>query len=94
MPRQEVRDCRGDRHDDLRPPGDRRANRRPFGLRPHFCLYALSAVIPLLPAKQRKLPDQDWLEQETLVACPDAEERLIMRIERIGKRTMRSEDLT
>ena len=41
----------------------------------HFCLYALSAVIPLLPAKQRKLPDEDWLEQETFVACPDAEER-------------------
>jgi uncharacterized repeat protein (TIGR04076 family) len=60
----------------------------------HFCLYALSAVIPLLPAKQRKLPDEDWLEQETFVACPDAEERLIMRIERIGERTMRSEDLT
>ena len=25
----------------------------------HFCLYALSAVLPLLPAKQRKLPDGD-----------------------------------
>lgn len=59
-----------------------------------FCLYALSAVLPLLPAKQRKLPDADWLEQETFVACPDAEERLIMRMERIGERTMRSEDLT
>jgi uncharacterized repeat protein (TIGR04076 family) len=60
----------------------------------HFCLYALSAVLPLLPAKQRKLPDEDWLERETFVACPDAEERLVMRIERIGERTMRAEDLT
>ncbi len=60
----------------------------------HFCLYALSAVLALLPAKQRKLPDEDWLEQETFVACPDAEERLIMRIERTGERRMRSEDLT
>jgi uncharacterized repeat protein (TIGR04076 family) len=60
----------------------------------HFCLYALSAVLPLLPAKQRKLPEEDWLEHETFVACPDAEERLIMRIERIGERSMRSEDLT
>jgi uncharacterized repeat protein (TIGR04076 family) len=60
----------------------------------HFCLYALSAVLPLIPAKQRKLPDEDWLEQETFVACPDAEERMIMRIERIGERTMRAEDLT
>jgi uncharacterized repeat protein (TIGR04076 family) len=60
----------------------------------HFCLYALSAVLPLLPAKQRRLPDEDWLEHETLVACPDAEERLIMRIDRIGERTMLSEELT
>jgi uncharacterized repeat protein (TIGR04076 family) len=59
-----------------------------------FCLYALSAVLPLLPAKQRRLSDADWLEQETLVACPDVEERLIMRMERIGERTMRAEDLT
>ena len=34
----------------------------------HFCLYALSSVLPLLPAKQRKLPDGDWLEQDNLVA--------------------------
>jgi uncharacterized repeat protein (TIGR04076 family) len=60
----------------------------------HFCLYALSAVLPLIPAKQRKLPDEDWLETETFVACPDAEERLIMRIDRIGTRTLRAEDLT
>lgn len=60
----------------------------------HFCLYALSAVLPLLPAKQRRLPDEDWLETETFVACPDVAERLIMRIERIGERTMRAEDLT
>jgi uncharacterized repeat protein (TIGR04076 family) len=60
----------------------------------HFCIYALSAVLPLIPAKQRKLPDEDWLEQETFVACPDADERLIMRIDRIGERRMRSEELT
>jgi uncharacterized repeat protein (TIGR04076 family) len=60
----------------------------------HFCIYALSAVLPLLPAKQRQRGSGDWLEHETLVACPDADERLIMRIERIGERTHRSEDLT
>ncbi len=60
----------------------------------HFCLYALQAVLPLLPAKQRRLPDEDWLEQESLVCCPDPEERLVMRIERIGERVMRAEDLT
>ena len=60
----------------------------------HFCVYALQAVLPLLPAKQRRLPDDDWLEQESLVCCPDPEERLVMRIERIGKRTLRTDDLT
>ena len=60
----------------------------------HFCLFALQSVIPLLPAKMRRLPDEDWLEQETFVACPDAEERLIMRIERIGERRMRADELT
>jgi uncharacterized repeat protein (TIGR04076 family) len=60
----------------------------------HFCLYALQAVLPLLPAKQRQLPDGDWLEQDSLVACPDPDERVIMRIERIRSRTLRTGDLT
>jgi uncharacterized repeat protein (TIGR04076 family) len=60
----------------------------------HFCLYALQSVLPLLPAKQRQLPASDWLEQDSLVACPDPDERLIMRIERIGRGTLRTSDLT
>ena len=60
----------------------------------HFCLYALQAVIPLLPAKQRQLDPNDWLERDTLVACPDPEERLIMRIERVSRRTLATDDLT
>lgn len=60
----------------------------------HFCLYALQSVLPLLPAKQRDLPANDWLEQDSLVCCPDPEERLTMRIERIGKREMATGDLT
>lgn len=60
----------------------------------HFCLYALQAVLPLLPAKQRRLAAEDWLEQDNLVCCPDPDERLIMRIERIGETTLVTEDLT
>jgi len=60
----------------------------------HFCMYALSAVLPLLPAKQRALPAGDWLEQDSLVCCPDPDERVVMRIERIGKRTLRTDELT
>ena len=53
----------------------------------HFCMYALQAVMPLLPAKQRDLAEGDWL-------CPDPEERLIMRIERIGRSRLLTSDLT
>lgn len=60
----------------------------------HFCLYALSSVLPLLPAKQRQLPDGDWLERDSLVACPDPDERTIMRIERIARRSIPTDELT
>ena len=60
----------------------------------HFCLYALQSVLPLLPPKQRILDPNDWLERDTLVACPDPEERLIMRIERVVRRTLTTGDLT
>lgn len=60
----------------------------------HFCIYALSAVLPLLAAKQRELAAGDWLARDSLVACPDPDERLIMRIERIARRTLLTEDLT
>ena len=60
----------------------------------HFCVFAIQAVLPLLPAKMRQLPSEDWLEQDTLVACPDPDERLVMRIERIGERTLVTEELT
>ncbi len=60
----------------------------------HFCIYALSSVLPLLAAKQRQMSANDWLERDSLVACPDPEERLIMTIERIGKRSLNSDDLT
>jgi uncharacterized repeat protein (TIGR04076 family) len=60
----------------------------------HFCFYALQSVLPLIPAKQRKLPAGDWLERDALVACPDPEERLIMRIERRELKSMNSADLT
>ena len=59
-----------------------------------FCIYALSAVLPLIPAKQRQLDFDDWLERDVCVSCPDPDERLIMRIERIRNRTMNSDELT
>ena len=59
-----------------------------------FCAYALAAVLPLLPAKQRQLAPGDWLEHDNYVACPDPDERLIMRIERTGASTISLRDVT
>ena len=60
----------------------------------HFCMYALAAVLPLLPAKQRALASSDWMARDHEVACPDPEERCIMRIEQIGVSRMSPDDLT
>ncbi|MCJ7702091.1 MAG: TIGR04076 family protein [Anaerolineales bacterium] len=60
----------------------------------HFCIYALNAVLPLIPAKQRQLDENDWLERDILVSCPDPDERLILKIERTTKRIMNSDELT
>jgi uncharacterized repeat protein (TIGR04076 family) len=59
-----------------------------------FCVYALASVLPLLAAKQRQLPPGDWLEQDMHVACPDPDERVIMRIERTGQRTVALHEVT
>jgi len=48
----------------------------------HFCLYALQAVLPLLPAKQRILQDGDWMKVDSRVICPDPAGNVIMRIDR------------
>lgn len=59
-----------------------------------FCLYALQATIPLLPAKQRRNHAADWMETDARVTCPDPACRLIMRIERVGTRTLRHNDVS
>lgn len=60
----------------------------------HFCVFALQSVLPFLAAKQRQLAAEDWLERDSLVTCPDPDERVVMRIERIGERVLRTEELT
>jgi uncharacterized repeat protein (TIGR04076 family) len=60
----------------------------------HFCVYALQAVLPLLPAKQRRLAAGDWLAGDSLVCCPDPDERLVMRIERIRRRRIERDRVT
>jgi uncharacterized repeat protein (TIGR04076 family) len=48
-----------------------------------FCLYALQAVLPLLPAKQRLLEDGDWLKEDNHVICPDPAGNVVMCIEQL-----------
>ncbi len=48
----------------------------------HFCLYALQATLPLLPAKQRAPLDGDWLSRDNHILCPDPAGNVVLRIER------------
>jgi uncharacterized repeat protein (TIGR04076 family) len=50
----------------------------------HFCLYALQATFPFLAAKQRPLPEGDWLKGANWIICPDPAGNVIMRIDRAG----------
>ncbi len=59
-----------------------------------FCLYAVQASIPLLPAKQRINHPADWMETDSRVICPDPACKLMMRIERTATRTLRHDDVS
>ena len=59
-----------------------------------FCLYALQAALPLLPAKQRLNHPADWMETDARVVCPDPACRLIMRIDRSGRRVLDHDDVS
>lgn len=59
-----------------------------------FCLYALQAVIPLLPAKQRLNHPADWMETDSRAVCPDPACKLTMHIDRISKRTLKHDDVS
>jgi uncharacterized repeat protein (TIGR04076 family) len=47
-----------------------------------FCLYALAATLPLLPAMQRTLDPEDWMANENIVICPDPKGNVLLRIDR------------
>ena len=59
-----------------------------------FCLYALQATIPLLPAKQRSTHPADWMTTDSRVVCPDPACGLVMRIDRLSSRTLRHDDVS
>ena len=50
----------------------------------HICLWALSAMLPMFPAKQRKIDEEnDWLPSTQHMCCPDPNGMVIYRIDRI-----------
>lgn len=51
-----------------------------------FSQYALAALLPFLPAKQRKTDANDWMTTDALIACPDPNCGALFRISRTGVR--------
>jgi uncharacterized repeat protein (TIGR04076 family) len=59
-----------------------------------FGIYALAAILPLLPAKQRPCHPNDWMTTDPDVACPDPFCGARFRITRTRKRTFRHGETT
>ena len=59
-----------------------------------FSMYAMAAVLPLLPAKQRVTDPNDWMTTDELVMCPDPNCEAVMKITRIGVREFDRADVT
>ena len=54
-----------------------------------FSMYALAALLPLLPAKQRDTHPHDWMTTDTDIACPDPNCGARFRITRTARRSFR-----
>lgn len=59
-----------------------------------FSVYALAALLPLLPAKQRLTAPNDWMTTDTDIACPDPNCGARFRITRTSMRTFRHGEVT
>lgn len=59
-----------------------------------FSMYALAAVLPFLPAKQRVTDPADWMTTDAEIACPDPHCGGRFRITRIGRRRFRHDEVT
>ena len=57
-------------------------------------VYALAALLPLLPAKQRMTHENDWMTTDAEVACPDPYCGARFKITRTGKSTFRHSETT
>jgi uncharacterized repeat protein (TIGR04076 family) len=59
-----------------------------------FSMYALAALLPLLPAKQRDTDANDWMTTDADIACPDPNCGARFRITRTSRRRFRHQDVT
>ena len=59
-----------------------------------FSIYALSSILPLLPAKQRMTHPHDWMTSDAEIACPDPNCPSRLRITRLAKRRFSHADTT
>lgn len=59
-----------------------------------FSMYAIAALLPLLPAKQRHTHPHDWMTTDETIACPDAHCGAKFRITRTKKRTFAHGDVS
>ena len=65
-----------------------------FAAGTRISMYALAAVLPLLPAKQRDTSPNDWMSTDAEVACPDPHCGGRLRITRLEKRQFRHSETT
>lgn len=59
-----------------------------------FSMYALAALLPILPAKQRVTDRKDWMYTDSLIACPDPNCGALFRITRTGIRKFHHHEVT
>ena len=59
-----------------------------------FSLYAISSILPLLPAKQRQNHPNDFMETDDYIADPDANSQAIYQIHRTGKTVFKHADVS
>jgi uncharacterized repeat protein (TIGR04076 family) len=64
----------------------------PPGKEASFSMYAMMAVLPFLPAKQRPTHPNDWMTTDTDIACLDPACGAQFRITRLGERKLRHAD--
>jgi uncharacterized repeat protein (TIGR04076 family) len=65
-----------------------------MGPQGRFPMYALAALLPLLPAKQRPTDPNDWMSTDAEVACPDPHCGARFRIRRTARRSFRHAETT